>query len=160
MKFKVMTTVFALVLVAGFAALTLSLTKGAVSVAAQSGRNGQLHVTKLCNATTGTYPGSYCTIESSNLAEIKVDSTVYYDQVGNVPTGMLDSNVVLSVGTGDWAVGRCTLDLTTNLGLCTFSDGTGPLTGFSARVDVSLDPTNPALYHWDGTYSFSPEPGR
>ncbi len=106
---------------------------------------------------TGTYPGFYCTIESSDLEEIKAGSTVYYDQVGNVPTGMLDSNVVLSVGTGDWAVGRCTLDLTTNLGLCTFSDGTGPLTGFSARVDVSFDKST-GLYHWDGTYRFSPEP--
>jgi hypothetical protein len=117
-------------------------------------------VTKLCSGTTGTYPGSYCTIESSNLAQIKVNPTVYYDQVGNVPAGMLDSNVVLYVGTGDWAAGRCTLDLTTNLGLCTFSDGTGQLTGFQARVNVSLDKTNPALYHWDGTYSFSPEPPR
>jgi hypothetical protein len=80
---------------------------------------------------------------------------VYYDQAANVPAGMLDSNVVMVVGTGDWAVGRCTLDLTTGLGRCTFSDGTGQLTGFKARVDVSF--LGGANYAWDGTYSFARE---
>ena len=47
------------------------------------------------------------------------------------------SNVVFDAGSGDWAVGRCTLDFSTGLGLCTFSDGTGPLTGFHARVNLS-----------------------
>jgi hypothetical protein len=65
----------------------------------------------------------------------------------------------LDVGTGDWAVGRCTLDLNTGLGLCTFSDGTGKLTGFQARVNVSPFPDF-VNYHWDGTYSFSPEGDR
>ena len=40
-----------------------------------------------------------------------------------IPAGMLDSNVVLDAGNGNRAVGRCTLDLVTGLGLCTFSDG-------------------------------------
>jgi len=70
-------------------------------------------------------------------------------------TGELDSNVVLYVGTGDWAVGRCTLDLGTGLGLCTFSDGTGRLTGFQARVDVTY--TGGVNYRWDGAYSFGEE---
>ena len=157
MKLKVMTTVCAVVLIAGFAALTVSLTTGAPSVSAQSGRNGQLHVTKECSAYTGG-AGSYCTITSSNLAEITVGSKVFYDQAADVPAGMLDSNVVLDVGKGNWAVGRCTLDVTTGAGLCTFSDGTGPLTGFTARVDVSY--TGGPNYRWDGTYSFSSEPGR
>lgn len=68
----------------------------------------------------------------------------------------LDSNAVLVAGTGDWAVGRCTLDITGNRGLCTFSDGTGQFTGFHARVDVSS--TDGLNYSWDGTYSFT-EPG-
>jgi len=74
---------------------------------------------------------------------------------------MLDSNVVLYVGTGDWAVGRCTVDVN-NIGLCTFSDGTGRLTGFTARVVVTPFSSSPTEvnYHWDGTYSFSPEPPR
>jgi hypothetical protein len=132
-------------------------------------RNGVLHVTKLCNQFSTAYPGSYCTIASSNLLAIPANSTVFYFQAAigvGTPTpipdfpllSLLDSNIVLYVGTGNWAVGRCTLDNNTNLGVCTFSDGTGPLTGFTARLNVSPDSTNPWLYHWDGTYSFSSEP--
>ena len=68
------------------------------------------------------------------------------------PAGMLDSNVVLDAGDGDRAVGRCTLDATTGLGLCTFSDGTGRFAGFNARVDVAGDGIN---WRWEGSYSLS-----
>ena len=119
---------------------------------------GQLHVTKNCSEYTGA-AGSFCTITSSNLAVLKVGTKVFYDQAAGIPTGMLDSNVVLYAGTGDWAVGRCTLDLSTTLGLCTFADGTGDFAGFSARVDVSPFPPPDAVdIHWDGTYSFDPPP--
>jgi hypothetical protein len=138
------------------AAMAVALTPKA-ALLADSGQAGQLHITKECSQYTGA-AGSFCTITSSNLAQIKIGTRVYYDQPFNIPTGMLDSNVVLNVGTGDWAVGRCTLDGTTNLGVCTFSDGTGPLTSFHARVNVS--PAGGADYHWDGTYSFSSEPDR
>lgn len=157
MRFKVMTTIFAFGLVAGFAALAFSLSARAASVSASSEQNGQLHVTKECSQYTGA-DGSFCTITSSNLAAIKVGSKVYYDQAGNTPTGGMDSNAVLYVGIGDWAVGRCTLDGSANVGLCTFSDGAGRLTGFQARVNVSY--TGGVNYRWDGTYSFSPEPPR
>jgi len=118
-------------------------------------KKGQLHVTKNCSEYSGA-AGSFCTITSSNLAEIKVGAKVFYDQAAGIPTNMLDSNVVLDAGTGDWAVGRCTLDLSTTLGLCTFSDGTGQLAGFHARVKIS-PPTDGVNWYWDGTYSFSPE---
>jgi hypothetical protein len=120
-------------------------------------KKGQLHVTKNCSEYSGA-AGSFCTITSSNLAEIKVGTKVFYDQAAGIPTGMLDSNVVLYAGTGDWAVGHCTLDMSTTLGLCTFSDGTGDFAGFSARVDVSPPPRNAVDIHWDGTYSFDPPP--
>ena len=69
---------------------------------------------------------------------------------------MLDSNIVLYVGYGNWAVGRCTLNTDGNTGLCTLSDGVGPLAGISARVNVSsLGPNygDGAVYSWEGTYS-------
>jgi hypothetical protein len=156
MKSKTMTPTVALVLVAGFAALTLALSTGVASVSAQSERSGVLHVTKNCSAFTLT-PGSFCTITSSNLAEITVGSKVFYDYpiILATPTGLFDSDIVLNVGPGDWAVGRCTLDNTTNLGLCTFSDGDGQFVGFNARVNVSS--TDGINYQWNGTYSFSPE---
>jgi hypothetical protein len=71
---------------------------------------------------------------------------------------MLDSNVVLDAGNGDRAVGRCTLDLVSGLGLCTFSDGTGRLAGFHARVDVSA--LGGKQWAWDGTYRFRSEHDR
>ena len=137
MKLKIMTTIsaLALVLVAGF--VTLSLSTGVASVSASSERKqGSLHVTKECSEYTGQ-SGSFCTFTSSNLPAIKVGSKIFYDQAAGTPTGLLDSNVVIDAGDGNRAVGRCTLDLSNYLGVCTFSDGTGEFAGFHARVDVS-----------------------
>src|SRR5579864_9667152 len=86
-------------------------------------RVGDLHIVKECSQYTGL-AGSFCTITSSNVTAIPAGSTVNYDQPLGVPPDKLDSNVVLEVTTGNWAVGRCTLDLLTGAGLCTFADGT------------------------------------
>ena len=115
----------------------------------------QLQITKECSQFTGA-PGSFCTITSSNVPQIKAGSKVYYTQAAGIPAGVLDSNVVLDAGNGNRAVGRCTLDLTTALGICDFSDGLGSLAGFEAHVRVSLD-SNTGLFHWDGSYSFDPQ---
>jgi len=138
-------------------ALALVFAAGLSSIAVSAdSRNGRLHVTKECSHYTGS-AGSYCTITSSNLPAIQVGSKVYYTQaaVGSAApeaNGVsLDSNVVLFVAAGDWAVGRCTLG-TTFQGLCTFSDGVGELAGFRARVAVA--PTGGANYSWTGTYRF------
>jgi hypothetical protein len=131
-------------------ALTLALSGGAVSVSASPERTRNLHVTKECSEYTGG-AGSFCTITSSNVRRIPVGTRVSYDQAAGIPTGLLDSNVVLDAGNGNRAVGRCTLDFATLLGLCTFSDGTGNLAGFLARVDVDCT----LECHWDGPYGFA-----
>jgi len=153
-----MTTIVPLVLVASFVALTLSLSAGAVSVWAESPNNGQLHLAKECSEYNGL-PGGFCTFTSSNLEEIPIGSKVYYDQAPGIPAGLLDSNVVLDAGSGSRAVGRCTLEFSTLLGLCTFSDGTGDLTGFEARVNVDCNPSGSPCT-WNGTYRFRPQPDR
>jgi hypothetical protein len=149
--------------IAGFAVLALSLLVGTIPVAAQNGQKGQLHTQKVCPSSTFTgKPGSYCTIAVSDFSAIPVDTKIYYDQPSALPEGtvaFLDGPVVLYVGTGNWAVGRCTVDFSTVQGLCTFSDGTGPLAGFSARLDVRIDRATGITY-WDGTYSFNPLPPR
>ena len=161
MKLRTLTAIIApwtqLVMLASFVILALSLSWVASSVLASNGRSGQPHVTKDCAAYTGL-PGGDCTIASSNLAEIPAGSKIYYDQAAGIPTGLLDSNVVLDAGSGDRAVGRCTLDLSTGLGLCTFSNGMGRLGGFTAEVKVSF--LGGTVFAWDGTYRFSPEPVR
>jgi hypothetical protein len=128
-------------------------------------RSGDLHVTKECLADAYT-AGAYCTITSSNLAAIPVGARVYYDQAAGpplgtgAPAGFVDSNTLLDAGTLDWAVGHCTVDyaaftaIGAVVGLCIYSDGTGPLTGFQARVTVSW--LGGVQYRWDGTYSFTP----
>src|SRR5207248_6449862 len=151
LRVKLMTTSFALVLVAG-AALTYSMTSGAAPVWAFSERSGNLHVVKECSQYNYT-AGSFCTITASNVGPIEVNSKVYYDQAAGTPAGLLDSNVVLDAGAGNRAFGRCSVELSTFAGLCTFSDGTGQFAGFQARINVTyLGGPN---YGWNGTYSFS-----
>jgi hypothetical protein len=102
---------------------------------------------------------------SSNLKLIVVGSQILYDQpaylrdVADDTSFLLDSGVVLDAGNGNRAVGRCTLDFQTLLGLCTFSDGTGAFAGFEARVDVDCTPSGTPCT-WDGTYGFRPRPHR
>jgi hypothetical protein len=139
------------VLVAG---VVLVLGMRGAPVSASFARHGQLHLTKECSQYTGL-AGSFCTFTASNLAAIPVGSKIFVDQPAGIPAGMLDSNVILEAGTGDWAVGRCTLDFTTAIGLCTFSDGTGELSGFHGRVNVSG--AGGASFNYDGTYSFREE---
>lgn len=152
---------------AGFAALMLSFA-APTPAAAEEGQNGQIHVQKVCPTTgaTATFtglPGSYCTIIVSDVTAIPANTArVYYDKPSLVPIGslgFLDSKVVVYVGPGNWAVGRCTVDFSNGLGLCTISDGTGTLAGFSARIDVRIDFAHGITY-WEGTYSFSPLPPR
>ena len=165
MKLKVLTTIIVptVVLVAGVAALALSLSVRVPSVAASDDRNGQLHIVKDCSA-----PAPYCTVVSSNLAQIPpgvvgnpgAGSIIIYKQPGQNWLGMLDTDITLFIRVGDWAVGRCTLNPDGNSGLCTFSDGVGQLAGFTARVKVTTVPTNPNQFAWDVTYSFNPLPPR
>ena len=115
------------------------------SVALADAKNRQLQVTKDCPGDATGAPGGSCTITASNLALLDGAQILYGqlpyrkgDPVPDATPNFLDSNVVLDAVTGDRAVGRCTLDFQTFLGLCTFSDGTGELAGFEARVDVSL----------------------
>jgi len=76
---------------------------------------------------------------------------MFYDQAAGVPSGMLDSNIVLDAGGGNGAVGRCTLDFSTERGLCTLSDGTGQL---------AVSHLGGTLWALNGTYSFNPLPPR
>jgi hypothetical protein len=119
------------------------VTTEAASLSA-SPRSGELHVTKECSGYTGE-AGSFCTIESSNVKAIEVDSVILYlqpDQLGTVA----GSDVVLDPpGSGNnQAFGNCSLAR----GECTFSGGTGKFTGFQARVVVTAN-DDFSLWFWD-----------
>jgi hypothetical protein len=138
-------------------ATLVALTKEPTPVLA-SAQNGQIHITKLCSDYHGA-AGDHCTISTSNIAELPAGTTVYYDQAFGIPAGNLDSNVMLFVSSGNWAVGRCTVEGATGKGLCTVTDGVGPLAGFTARIQVVIDFATGITY-WDGTYSFDALPNR
>ena len=141
-----------LALVAGFVSLAVSLSPGAAS--ASSPRSGELHVTKECSQYDYT-AGSFCTIVSSDLKAIDGGSNVVYALAFGDPTpGFLNTDVTLVVGPGNVAFGHVYLDGSTRTGVVTFAGGTGKFTHFHASAAVSVD--SAGVWHWDGTYSFSP----
>jgi hypothetical protein len=106
-------------------------------------------VTKECSQFTGL-ADSFCTITSSNVAAIKAGSRVVYLQAAG--TTSLDSDVVLVVGPGNYALGHVTLDLATGSGEITFSGGAGQFATFRAKADVS-QLTGPNVA-WNGKFNF------
>ena len=116
---------------------------------AASARHHTLHLAKECSGFTGQ-PGSYCTFTASNLAAIPVGArATYFGPV--LGPARISSRVVIDAGHGTTATGFCNLDLSTFLGRCTFSRGTGALAGFEAELKVTLDFAT-GWFHWDGPY--------
>ena len=134
--------------------LTLVLAVAAAGIVATAGsatpRSGALHVTKECSQYNGA-AGEFCTIRTSNIAQIKPGMRVVYLQA--LSGLVLNSDVVLSSGHGSAAAGHVVLDLVTRQGRVTLAGGTGKFAGFDADVDVS---ESGGVWHWDGTYSFTP----
>ena len=111
----------------------------------------QLHVTKECSQYSGL-PGGFCTITGSNLNAIRPGMKVIYASAADFTTLTLDSNLVLDGPGNNDAYGHVVLDLSTGLGILTFTGGTGRFSGFRANVNV----TCAATCAWDGSYSFTP----
>ena len=111
-------------------------------------RSGALHLTKECSQYAGQ-AGSFCTITSSNIPQIKPGMRVVYLQAPG--QNGLDSDIVLSRAHGSAAYGHVVLNGTT--GRVTVSGGTGAFSRFHAEADVSVDAAG--VWHWEGTYSFT-----
>lgn len=95
----------------------------------------------------------HCTITISNVDAIPVGTVITYER-GAVGVA-LDTDVRLDppgLG-GNVAFGHCALDLSTGIGACTLSGGTGMYERFHASVAVSH--VDGATFAWDGTYAFS-----
>lgn len=135
-------------------AVALALAPSVLASSARSEhRSGHLEVTKDCSQNEGL-ADQFCTITSSNLSAIKIGSRIVYLEAVPPPYTTLDSDIVLVVGTGTFALGHCVLPLPAGPGKCTLSGGRGALSDFHARVVVTEDPNNPSVYFWNGTYSF------
>ena len=128
------------------------VTAAGISVAiatASSSRGGDLHLKKECSQIAN----SFCTITASNLALIKVGSRVVYLQAPG--TTSLESDIVLVVARGNYALGHVTLDLATGQGVVSLSGGAGQFKSFHAKARVSPPGgVNGADWAWDGKYRF------
>ena len=113
-------------------------------------RSGALHLTKECSEYTGL-ADSFCTITSSNLAAITVGSRVVYLQAAGATS--LDSDIVLVVGPGNYALGHVRLDFATGTGVVRIWGGTGRFTSFHAKAAVSA--LGGPDWAWDGRYRFN-----
>ena len=138
-------------------ALLVALVVGTSSALAGSAdpRSGDLLVTKECSGFVKEPP--YCAITSSSLAAIPVDSKIIYLNPAGLGTAAGGAVVLDPPGPGsNKAFGTCFLG--GNPMHCEFSGGTGKFTWFHASVVVTV--TDPGqrteLWHWLGTYSFSP----
>ena len=137
-------------------ALALAIAVAGIAATLASARltehSGTLKVYKECSEYTGL-AGSFCTIKSSNVKEIKAGSKVFYLQPKS-----LTSNVILDPpGPGsDKAFGKCSLNKAGN-GKCVFTRGTGILAGFHADLRVTHlgDASASPFYYWEGPYSLS-----
>ena len=117
-------------------------------------RSGDLVVAKECSGFVPANDPPYCTITSSNLAAIPDGSKIFYLDPNGLGTAT-GSAVVLDPprpGNNE-AFGTCFLG--SNPMHCEFSGGTGRFTWFRASVVVTVD--SQGLWHWDGTYSFTPQ---
>lgn len=136
------------------AATCLTATSAGVAPTAASAEShswshsGRLHVTKDCSSYTGL-ADQHCTITSSNVPAIRVGSRVVYLQAA-VGTA-LNSDIIVVVGPGSYALGHATVNLGTGTGTIRLSGGAGPFRSFHARADVS--PLGGPSFAWNGRYS-------
>lgn len=147
----------------GFAGMmaALVLATGITTASALAGsappRSGDLVVAKECSGFVPTNVPPYCTITSSNLAAIPEGSRILYLDPAGLGTATGGAVVLDPPGPGNnKAFGTCFLG--GNPMHCEFSGGTGMFTWFHASVVVTVtDPgTTKELWHWAGTYSFTP----
>ena len=120
-------TLFALFVVAGFVALTLS--QGPASASASSERIGRLHIMKVC---LGEHrPPRRLLHDHTSRTSRRSPSARRSSMTRRVTLCRACSTVTSSStpGNGNRAVGRCTLDGATAVGICQFSDGIGELAG-------------------------------
>src|SRR3954454_13691504 len=111
---KLLVSAAALGTVAGLCAIGAGAAASADPAApAAASHSGQLHVTKNCKDYAGG-EDQHCTITSSNIKAIKPGSRVVYLQAA-VGTS-LDSDIILVVGPGSYALGHVKVDLATGNG--------------------------------------------
>jgi hypothetical protein len=143
-------------LMSGFA-LVVAVAVAVVPLASATPRSGDLVVTKECSGFVPTNDPPYCTIRSSNLGAIPEGSRILYLDPAGLGTATGGAVVLDPPGPGNnKAFGTCFLG--DDPMHCEFSGGTGKFTWFHASVVVTVTDqgTPDELWHWAGTYTFTP----
>lgn len=140
------TRVLALMVAGALVALSL----GAGVASADGGHSPKdFHLTKTCVSNF------LCTVQTDSFKWIPGGTDITYTYNGDGSDGLAYPTIKIrngsTTGVCDWnhPVGKV-------LAVCTFGTGTGRLTQFHLRVDVSADdPNDPnSIWYWDGTYWF------
>jgi len=145
---------------AGMAAvlvLAIAITAASALAGSAPPRSGDLVVAKECSGFVPTNNPPYCTITSSNLGAIPDGSRIFYLDPNGLGTPTGGAVVLDPPGPGNnKAFGTCFLG--GDPMHCEFSGGTGKFTWFHASVVVTVTDfgTPDELWHWAGTYSFTP----
>jgi hypothetical protein len=137
--------------------LALAITAASALGGSAPPRSGDLVVAKECSGFVPTNNPPYCTITSSNLGAIPGGSRIFYLDPNGLGTPTGGAVVLDPPGPGNnKAFGSCFLG--GDPMRCEFSGGTGKFIWFHASVVVTVtDPGTPdELWHWAGTYSFTP----
>jgi hypothetical protein len=137
--------------------LAIGITAASALAGSASPRSGDLVVAKECSGFVPTNNPPYCTITSSSLGAIPDGSRIFYLDPNGLGTPTGGAVVLDPPGPGNnQAFGTCFLG--GDPMHCEFSGGTGKFTWFHASVVVTVtDPGTPdELWHWAGTYSFTP----
>ena len=115
--------------VALVSAIAIAVIVASAGSAVHSQQSRALHVTKECSEYHGAV-GEFCTITSSNVRAIKPGMKVVY-LAALPPSGMLDSDLVLSSGNGGAALGHVALDLGAAQGRVSSRSGPAGSPGFT-----------------------------
>jgi hypothetical protein len=134
--------------------LATGITTASALAGSASPRSGDLVVAKECSGFVPANDPPYCMITSSNLAAIPEGAKIFYLDPAGLGTATGGAVVLDPPKPGNnKAFGMCFLG--SNPMHCEFSGGTGKFTWFHASVVVTVD--NEGLWHWAGTYSFTPQ---
>jgi hypothetical protein len=137
--------------------LVLVVGSSSALAGAASPRAGDLVVAKECSGFRPTNNPPYCQITASSLKQIEVGSKIFYLDPGGLGTPAGGAVVLDPPKPGNnKAFGTCFLG--GNPMHCEFSGGTGKFHWFHASVVVTVTDKGleTELWHWAGTYDFSP----
>lgn len=115
---------------------------------ASAGSPKDFHLDKTCAADPSEPLGYVCTIQHSDFRWFPAGTEVHYISQ-NLAGDVVQATIAIKNGRTS---GVCVWSSDVNA-VCTFSPGSGRLTQFHLRVDVTAN-ADASIWYWDGVYWF------